>query len=269
MNLGLDNPAALAHLTHALHIVKTTRETLDDIPAYPQPDSIVQQLQKRPVLDDPPVDLVLTLDQGARSAVECLDQIRRFIEDAIPTEPFVFASLMRSALLASARIIYVLGPESQDEQAQHALNILVQETDSLFRCYRDANEFSQLEGLRVPQAVFDAQSARRDRLKEVAPSGRFTETKTLEGAAEIIGRRTQPLVEADDINTGATMSEHLLWMFNLYSGKAHGLGWPLIVHHQNDLPGDFAADIHQLASMTQLAVLVLQNGYAAPPATTP
>ncbi|MCY1684007.1 hypothetical protein [Kocuria sp. SL71] len=264
MNLGLDDPAALQHVTRALQIVKDTRNILDEVPAFPRPGSIVQQLQTRPVLDDPPVDLVLTLHQGARSAVECLDQIRRFIEDDIPTEPFVIAALMRSALLASARAIYVLGPESPDEQANHAMDILVQETDSLFRCYRSANQFSQLVDLRVPQDAFDDQSARRVRLMELAPHKRFTETNTLEGAAEIIGRRTQSRLDAEGIKTGATMREHLLWMFNLYSGKAHGLGWPKLVHHQNDLPGNFAADIHQLASMTELAVRALRSAYVTP-----
>lgn len=264
MDLGLDDPAALRHFTQALHLVKEARETLDDVPAFPQPDSIVRNLQKHPVLGDPPVDLVLTLHQGARSAVECLDQIRRFTEDAIPTEPFVIAALMRSALLASARVIYVLGPESPDEQTKHAMNILVQETDSLFRCYKSANRSSQLVALRVPQDVFDAQSARQERLKESAPSRKFSETETLEGAAEIIGRRTQSRLDTEEINTGAIMREHLLWMFNLYSGKAHGLGWPKLVHHQHDLPGDFATDIHQLASLTEQAVRALRSAYAAP-----
>lgn len=264
MNLGLDDPAALRHLADALQIVKDTRDILGDIPEFPQLDSIVWRLRKRPVLDDPTVDLVWTLYEGARSAVECLDQIRRFFDDRIPTEPFVIAALMRSALLSSARAIYVLGPESPDEQYNHAMNILVQETDSLFRCYRSANTFSQLEGLRVPQDVFDDQSARQARLKKLATVGRFTETNTLEGAAEIIGRRTQSRLDAEGINTGATMREHLLWMFNLYSGKAHGLGWPRLVHHQNDLPGNFAADMHQLASMTELAVRALRSAYITP-----
>lgn len=269
MNLGLDTPEALKHFAQALEITKNSRKMLESVPATPQSGSVVSKLQTRPVLKDPPVDLELTLHQGARSAIECLDQIRRFTEESIPTEPFVLASLMRSALLASARVVYVLAPESQDEKADHALNVLVQETNSLFRCYNSTNTFSQLIALRVPQEVLDLQSARRDRLMKIAPCKRFTETDVLEGAAEVIGCRTQEQPDAAGIETGATTSEHLLWMFNLYSGKAHGLGWPKLVHHQKDLPGNFAADIHQLSSMTHLAVSVLQEGFEAPPATIP
>lgn len=269
MNLGLDEPGALEALTRALQSIETARMLLDDVSAFPHPDSIVRQLQKRPALDDPPVDLVLTLHQGARSAVECLDQIRRFIDDEIPTEPFVIAALMRSALLASARVHYILGPESMDEQAEHALNILIQETDSLFRCYRHANQVSRLAPLRVPQDIFDAQNDRRQRLREHAPSSRFTETDTLKGAAEVIGKQTQDRADAEGIDTESTLSEHLLWMFNLYSGKAHGLGWPLLVHHEGDLPGSFAADIYQLANITCLAILALQRGYAIPSEMAP
>lgn len=52
-----------------------------------------------------------------------------------------------------------------------------------------------------------------------------------------------------------------MWIFNAYSGKAHGYGWPYLVPHANDLPGDFVSDLTMLASVTHVAVHVTEEAH--------
>ncbi len=57
------------------------------------------------------------------------------------------------------------------------------------------------------------------------------------------------------------LREQLIWIFNVYSGKAHGYGWPLLVPHAGDLPDDFVADFFMLASVTQLALQLTDHAH--------
>ncbi len=73
------------------------------------------------------------------------------------------------------------------------------------------------------------------------------EAKTLDSMAEIIGEilaradSAVPQQELDDHTTVA--KEHVRWMFNIYSGIAHGFAWPWLAPHTNSLPGHFIVEL--------------------------
>ncbi|MEA5155413.1 hypothetical protein [Raineyella sp.] len=49
------------------------------------------------------------------------------------------------------------------------------------------------------------------------------------------------------------LREHMLWIFGVHSGMAHGHAWPDLVPGTGSLPGHFISDLFLIASTVQLA----------------
>lgn len=263
MELGLDAPGAIEKLGEALQIIGIAQEAMDRLPCDPaelgKPGTDLHRWVHNE-LPDPPVDPRLTVMSGLDSSIQCLGQIKRFVEDPRPTTtPMVLAALMRTALLASVRPIFMLGPLSAEERKANVLRVMRQETDSLFRCYNRNTTYVELAHLVPPQEVLSAQGARRDRILEMTQP--LQETTMLIEAGRILGDRVAARTGAEDPSVRQILVEQFLWIFNAYSGKAHGFGWPRLVAHPDDLPGHFVSDFGMLATAAQVAVLVTEEAH--------
>jgi len=257
MDLGLDDPEALEALHQCLTAIAHIEERAASLPTGPaqlgQPGSDVAALIE--LLPDPPVDIRVTLLAAVHSSQSCLGQIRRFIVDGIPTSPVVLATLCRTALVASSRLLLIVGPNDEEVRRTNATRILLQESESIQRCYRKAASFTHLAGLVPPQDVVDQQNRRHEYLKSVSQNIR--ESEVLDEIGPIVGAALQAAGQYEPTDE-ARLREQLHWVFNIYSGIAHGFGWPKLVPGTQSLAGDFASDLWMTASVSLLAIDRLQ-----------
>lgn len=265
MDLGMDQPGALEHMKKALAIIDDCRQRMNSLPEdfreLGKPNTELHNLIYSE-LPDPVVDLCLTIHASLTSSLECLEQIKRFCE-GVPTDPIVLAALMRTNLLAAARIVFMFGPLTPEQRKTNMLQIMRQESDSVFRWYDAARTYEKLNDLVPPEKVLTAQRARKARIDEMTTRG--GEAAMLKSAAAITADllAAQPEMR-DDMTVDEAeqvLREQLIWIFNVYSGKAHAYGWPRIVPHAGDLPDDFSADFFMLCSMTQLALQLTDQAH--------
>lgn len=271
MEIGLSGPEdfeALARIIQTSQVIGHLRAELPSEAAAlsPEGSDLAEMLEELP---DPLVDIRLSIQASLRIAGDCLEQIVDFVEhlaspttSSKPAKPIVLQTLARTALLASARVIFVLGSDDKGERERNAKIVLRQESKSLTRLYNEAESFQHLRALVPPQDVLDAQRARAELVNRSAPQ--FGEAKTLQEMAQLVGRLLVQNGEAMD-DPAAMQGEHLSWMFNVYSGVAHGFAWPGLVPGTEDMPGHFLADLMMISGMTHLAFfLTLRRSQPSP-----
>jgi len=177
VELGLDAPEALEALQRCLAVIAQIEERASKLPTHAaelgQPGSNIAELVS--VLPDPPVDIRLTMLAAVTSSQACLSQISRLVVHQLETSPVVLATLCRAALLASSRLLLIVGPRDQGVRQANALRVLLQESESLQRCYKKAAAYTQLRGLVPPAHVLAQQLARHQYLKSITKSIRETE----------------------------------------------------------------------------------------------
>ena len=108
----------MAALYNSLDTIAVINERVDKhIPSDPgqlgQSGSQIEALLKE--LPDPPVDIRLTMLQAVSSLRYSLSQVRTLIADGLPTSPQVLATLCRTALMASCRLTFIVGPASEED----------------------------------------------------------------------------------------------------------------------------------------------------------
>lgn len=187
---------------------------------------------------------------GLRGA---LNTVSTLITSGVPTTPESLAILCRTALLASCRLLVVVGPDDLKRARDNAARVMLQESNSVGHLYRRAAEFVWLQALVPPPRVIEAFERRRAALRELrlAP---FKEIEMMELAADIVGQRMRArgLESEDEIEI---LTENLIWVFNTYSGIAHSFAWPsMVAGTTNRLPGDFVTDFGTTVSVAGIAV---------------
>ena len=130
IDIGLNSPEDLAELQRVFEIVTVVEDlhnrlfsnsaVLEDV------DSAIGQLVKD--LPDPPVDIRYTIIASLQTSRGCLAQIATLIKDGVPTSPVVLQTLLRTSLLSSGRVVYMLGPEDADARLAHARVVLRQDS---------------------------------------------------------------------------------------------------------------------------------------------
>lgn len=262
MDLGLDEPEDIDALHHCLDVITDIEKRTSTLPTDPamlgQPNSFIARLVEE--LPDPPVDIRLTIASAVASSQSCLVQIKQFFDQPIPTHPVVLATLCRTALIASARLLLIVGPRDDEQKKNYAIRILLQESESLQRCYKKARYFVELKGLIPPSGLLDPQDKRHQHLNRITE--RISETEVLEKAAEIMADLLKAS-EFEDPTSGFLLKEHISWTFNVYSGVAHGFGWPRLVPGTQALPGLFTAELWITVGVCHMAIDQLQKAHQA------
>lgn len=192
-------------------------------------------------LPEAPVDLRRTLFEALWTSHCCLEEVLAVVRDGAPGSAPAVLSNLRTALLASARMVYVLLPDVAGVQwprLERATDVLVQEARSLGRVLKNATEYRMAYiNLLPPQAEVDDLLIKIDQLCKGRPNPPGDE-RMLARMAEV-----SQLVVSQQIGApGADLTRDLRWLFNAGSGIAHGYGWPslmwMVGSFHTNAPGD-------------------------------
>ena len=205
-------------------------------------------------LPDGPVDLRQTVWEGLWTAWTCLDQVAEFARSERSSSPQVTMILLRSALMAAARVVYAVAPHARPDRRDRALTVMQQEAKSLLRLYKDADAFGTPIANLPPQDERDAQRYAGEAL--LASSRQIGEAELLREMARVSVELLN--AERDDNDTRDPMDEvgerdELLWVFNLYSGIAHGYAWPTLMWTIGSYPTNFVRDLWLVAMIADRA----------------
>lgn len=212
-----------------------------------QPGSNLQALLD--LLPAGPVDLRCTLDEGLWTAYVFLDEIGQVTRQQRPSAPPVILSSLRAALLASARVLYALLPDSPESiRLDRATKVMRQEANSLTQLYEQADALRQGGFVNLPPQADVAASlrvARRLGARSGTPPPR--EAAMLREVAKLMGHL--PTQEGGF----AGLEPTLLAMFNVTSGIVHGYGWPTLLWRVGDLPTNAPGDFMLTSILTHVA----------------
>lgn len=268
INLGTDDPRVAAHLDRAVQIITgPVDELFGDLTAHSTLPDDCELTRLARATGPGPVDIITSLGTAATAAHNSLQQIAAFITTPAPTWPVVLQSLTRTALIATARICYVLLPQDPTTRVQRANAVLAQDTNSGIRALKHYTRFDGLAGIRAPQALLNAYTDQNQRLREHTPSPR--DIDIIDGMSTALADAltlATPHASPDDL---AALHDHGTWLWNTYSGLAHAYTWPQSLWHLSPdprIPGDYPMDLHHTATCTHIALASLHHH--ANPTTT-
>lgn len=253
MEIGIDRPSAIERLAEIVGTIRSAESFYDALPRdctkLSPPGSDIERLLQ--AIPEPVVDPRLSILAATDAAIGSLRQIREFLMKPLPTSPIVLLSLARTALLSAARVTYCLGPESESERIRNLMVVMRQEAAGLDRLYQSAEQFVKLRGLIPPASIVATQRERLQAYRQIAHLG---EAATLQEMSAVVGRI---LSESSDTDWTTAHSEHVAWMFNTYSGAAHGFAWPKLVPGTKSMSGDFIAELGLVAPIALLSCRLL------------
>lgn len=165
------------------------------------------------------------------------------------TNAALLTSPMRTAMIASGRILCCLAPPNLNERIDNAGWVLLQEVKSYDRAMRRFAEFTTLTDATASSAQLADIRQQKNALAERSKG--MTDAAALDAAAKVLAAAVGG--ETSDTALVAqyeqTLQEHFALMFNRYSGFAHGYGWP--IHHP---PGELWADLGTIATAASIAI---------------
>lgn len=256
IDLGADDPQVAQMLNRALAVVDgpindltAQLSTMEDLDA----SSEMQRLRDEIPAD--PLDIVAALFTALYAARGSLEHISYIVTHPVPTRPIVLQSLLRTALTASARAVYVLLPSEPGIRQDRAAAILAQDSASGVKALQHYTKFEGLAGVRAPEKLLTEFQNQRAALLKQQPQAR--DGSVVDGMIESI---IEALIAADvDEEFGpAILRDHARWLWNTYSGTAHAYSWPRsmwTVSGDRRIPGDFPMDLHQTATCLHIALV--------------
>lgn len=127
--------------------------------------------------------------------------------------------------------------------------------ESGLRGLRKFIPFAELSAFAAAPEIVDSIAAeRRDLWPNGRPPGDGTIIAGMTSAiAEALHRAGMQMEGGDSL-----LHEHSDWVWNVYSGLAHGFTWPRLlpgIETSRGLPGDFSLDLHQTASAAEMAII--------------
>ena len=182
-------------------------------------------------------------------------------EKSLNLSPWVSAPLARTTLTSACRVLFVLLPQNPADQKVNAAKVA--RVNALgYKKHVEAMQHTRHLTWLAP----DEDTATSIRAAAETIPGKSVRDGDLlnETVDSVIG-----LLLAAQHNPGTrgdpeeleSLGEHIRFMFNAYSGMTHALAWPLFIPSTSTsnpgdegLPGDWATEYLQLASLVQLAV---------------
>lgn len=250
LDMGLTDKERLQHFRTAIEIIDGPIADLDqqiaDMEQLPADSEIVRlrvDMGTWPPSSEHLLDLDVSLTTALQAGHDALSQISTNTAQHITTSPIVFQSLLRTTLLAAARVIHVLLPSRPEDRVKRGKETLALEATAAIRGLKASAGFEELPGLKQPEGMINALS---DQAKTLVPGGSAPgETrmidKMLASVAEALHRAFGPAVPE------AVLAEQVRWIWHTYSGHVHAYSWP------RQLPGDLIGDLHQIAALLHLA----------------
>jgi hypothetical protein len=126
MEIGLDGPGDLEELHRIIDLIRHATDLYGKLPndVIDLGASGSELGRLIDALPDPPVDFRSSIMAGLTAGTSCLRQVADFVVNGIPTTPIVMQTLVRTALLGAARIVFSLGPESHDDRVTNTLRLI-------------------------------------------------------------------------------------------------------------------------------------------------
>lgn len=204
-----------------------------------------------------PVPIGVTLDAGMRSATDALEHLSLFLGHGVAPRPAVVMALSRVALLGTSRVLYVLGPQDPAERVEHLREVVRAETHSHHRMMKTGAAWSAFP-IRPEQSEV---KELKDEL-DANPGPSLTDTSMITKVTQTVAAAFARAERTGFSSHGETfVREHLQWMWQVWSGGAHGWAWPEHLPGPDDVknrvPGDWVSDLSLLAALTQLALQTL------------
>lgn len=250
LDLGFNDEERLQYFRTAIGIIDGPIADLgqqiadmEQLPADSEIARLRAEMGTWPPSSEHLLDLGVSLTTALQTGHNALSQISTITAQRITTSPIVFQSLLRTTLLAAARVIHVLLPSRPEDRLAHGKETLALEATAAFRGLKDSAGFEELPGLKPPEGMINALSKQA---KTLFPGGNAPgETrmidKMLASVAEALHRAFGPTVPEE------VLAEQVRRIWHTYSGHVHAYSWPRL------LPGDLVNDLHQIAALLHLA----------------
>lgn len=230
MNLGDDTAEAHQHLSRQLRTIDIILNRAAEVRLPPEPGSDFDVLVER--IGETPVFLGRGLQTYLRTTIECLLHAKMLLTAGQSTSTIVLQALLRPALMASGRAVFILGSDDRDTQYRRALTVLRQECESYLRAMRSFSGFRHIDGLRPrAEALAEVEAAVSSVRAHVPQTG---EGRVLDEMAKHIAGVVQR--ESNDVEVGV-VGEIVQHVWHTFSGGAHGYVWP------DNLPGDIVTSL--------------------------
>lgn len=261
IDLGDDDPQVAEILDRALFIVQRQIDHLmqQEVMEEPLPKtSEIYRLQE--ATGTSPLSIVTVLQVALHSSSSSLQQIAYSISNSVPTTRMALHSLMRVALLGTARTALVLLPSDPKQRLTNAKMVLAQDCQSGLRALE---EYAKFQGFRAFSPPDELVEQLRQQRAHLYPKGKIP------GEGTMIKRQTEAFIQAlqvaaegqkdagilDDYGP-EILHDHASWLWNTYSGLAHAYSWPLLlpgISSDNHMPGDFPLDFYMIANSCVVA----------------
>jgi len=261
IDLGSDDPEAAEILEHALYIVE------HQLNHFMQHDSLDSPLPETSEINrlhestsTSPLSIKSVLQIALHSASSSLQQIAYTITHSVPTTRVALQSLMRVALLGTARTALVLLPSDPKQRLKNAKMVLAQDCQSGIRALE---EYAKFQGMRAMSPPAELLADLRQQRANLYPQGRVP------GEGTVIKRQTEAFIQAlqmaqegqddavilEDVGP-EILRDHASWLWNTYSGLAHAYSWPRLlpgISADPNMPGDFPLDFYMVANSCVMA----------------
>jgi hypothetical protein len=259
IDLGLNDVAAMKMLTWAIRIIDESVGRLRDEIGSNPPSDDTEVYRLAQALPAGPITFDHTVFAAATAARDALDQVSYILRNEIPTSAIVLQALIRSALVGSGRTTFALLPADPNARLQNANVVVAQESNSYMRALDEYAKFEKLLLMRPKEQDRATAQTQNDALHN---GGRLRgDGAVMTGAAEVVGAA---LAAAPDYPEGnrQLQREHVIWLWNTYSGLAHTYSWPRLMPssgRDGRVPGDFPGDLFMVANTAHIAMLSLQS----------
>lgn len=219
-------------------------------------------------LGEGPLSITDAIGVGLNNAWGALGHLSHIIHNPVPTSRVVLQSLMRAVLVGSARTLYVFLPTTPEDREQRARAVLAKDCDSGHQALQAYATFQGLGAFAAPEELRDQLKAQR---KTLWPSGNPPgDGKVITGMIDSLGIALK--TAGNEVGAEQDiLQDHGAWLWNTYSGLAHGYTWPRLlpgISPDRGIPGDFPMDIYQVAVVTHIAALAALNRSLPGSATT-
>ncbi len=194
-----------------------------------------------------PINLAKCLPNTASITRFSLEIVRDWLRSGVKAVPLAIQA--RTILMGAGRILYCLGPSSFEERLEHAQSVVLQEASSCLRALKASRQFQALSAQAPSKDAVEAVSAQVKALTAATGGQAMGEASMLRGMAEVVAA-----LLPDEGSAAQAHREHVSWMFQRYSGYAHGYGWPSMLP-----PVGLWADLGVITCAASLSMMYLNR----------
>lgn len=254
-SIGIDTAEDYRVLNEAISISKT----YTSLTALTWPGEAGSELARldEAVLGN--ITITDTLVSSQRTARASVLHLVSLFEQGVEPRATIAVTLSRAALVSAGRIIYALGPEEPASRQTNAQKIVARQLGSHLSATRATNSFQELAYLKAPDNLVEY----LQETKSTIAGGEIGDGWMIKETSQIMANLlvSRGLEKEDTVQ----LSEHLEWMWHVWSGVAHGWAWPKYFpgadSDDHDVtPGHWVTDFRTLASTVHLALQLLNEG---------